>query len=63
MGLVDIDIHVLSHLKEELAWAVGKQLLVISTIMLFKTSKTTKELKGTSHFEFNTILHMLICGP
>ena len=34
VGVVDIDVHVLSHLKEELAWAVGKW--VISTIMLFK---------------------------
>ena len=31
MGVVDIDIHVLSHLKEELAWAVDKRLQVIST--------------------------------
>ena len=35
MGIVDIDVHVLSHLKEELAWAVGKWLLAISTKMLF----------------------------
>ena len=35
-GVVDVDISVLSHLKEELAWAVGKQLWVISTTMLFK---------------------------
>ena len=33
--------------KEELAWVVDKQLQVISTIMLFKNSKSTKELKGT----------------
>ena len=41
MGVVDVNIHVLSHLKEknlkeELAWAVDKRLQVISTIMLFK---------------------------
>ena len=36
MGVVNIDVCVLSHLKEELAWAVDKQLWVISTIMLFK---------------------------
>ena len=34
--MVDIDIHVLSHLKEELAWAADKWLWVISSIMLFK---------------------------
>ena len=34
--MVDIDICVSSHLKEELAWAVDKRLWVISTIMLFK---------------------------
>ena len=34
--MVDVDICVSSHLKEELAWAVDKQLQVISTIMLFK---------------------------
>ena len=34
--MVDMDIHVLSHLKAELAWAADKQLRVISTIMLCK---------------------------
>ena len=45
--MVDIDVHVSSHLKEELAWAVDKRLQVISTIMLSKNSYSTKELKGT----------------
>ena len=36
VGVVDIDVHVSSYLKEELAWAVDKRLRVISTIMLFK---------------------------
>ena len=36
VGVVDVVVHVLSHLKEELAWAVDKRLWVISTIMLFK---------------------------
>ena len=44
MGVVDADVHVSSHLKEELSWAADKQLQVISTIML-KNSKSTKELK------------------
>ena len=34
--MVDVDVCVSSHLKEELAWATDKQLWVISTIMLFK---------------------------
>ena len=34
----DVDVHVSSHLKEELTWAIDKRLQVISTIMLFKTS-------------------------
>ena len=47
MGVADVDVHVSSHLKEELAWAADKRLQVISTIMLFKNSYSTKELKGT----------------
>ena len=43
--MVDVDIHVSSHLKEELTWAINKQLRVISTIMLFKNIKSTKELR------------------
>ena len=42
--MVDIEICISSHLKEVLALAVDKQLWVISTIML---SKSTKELIGT----------------
>ena len=34
--MVDVGVHVSSHLKEELAWAVDKWLLFTSTIMLFK---------------------------
>ena len=36
MGVVDVGVHVSSHLKEEMTWAVDKWLPVISTIMLFK---------------------------
>ena len=43
--MVDIDVRVSSHLKEELTWAIDKRLRVISTIVLFKNSKSTKELK------------------
>ena len=42
--MVDVDVRVSSHLKEELVWAVDKQLRIIGTIMLFKC---TKELRGT----------------
>ena len=45
--MFDEDVRVLSHLKEELAWAAYKWLRVISTIMLLKNSYNTKELKGT----------------
>ena len=31
-----INVSVLKHLKEELAWAIHKRLWVISNIMLFK---------------------------
>ena len=34
--MVEVDVRVSSHLKEELAWAIDKRLSVISTIMLFK---------------------------
>ena len=45
--MVDVDVRVSSHLKEELPWAVDKWLRIISTIMLLKNSKSTKGLKGT----------------
>ena len=45
--MVDEDIRILSHLKEVLTWAADKWLRAISTIMLFKNSYITKELKGT----------------
>ena len=34
--MVDVDVCISSHLKEEQACAVDKRLWVISTIMLFK---------------------------
>ena len=36
VGVVDVDIPISSHLKEELALAEDKRLWVISTTMLFK---------------------------
>ena len=36
--MVDVDVRVSNQIKEELAWAADKQLLVISTIILFKNS-------------------------
>ena len=45
--MVDVDERVSSHLKEELTWGIDNRLWVISTIMLFKNSKSTKELKET----------------
>ena len=45
--MVDVDVCISSHLKEGLAWAVDNWLRVISAIMLYKYSKSTKELKRT----------------
>ena len=50
--MVDVDVHVSNHSKEELTWAVDKRLRIISTIMYLmycylKYGKSTKELKGT----------------
>ena len=45
VGVVDVDVHVSSHFNEELAWAIDKWLQVFGTIILFKNSKSTKELK------------------
>ena len=42
--MVDVDVHASGHLKEELAWAAGKWLQVISTRMLFK--KTVRVLRS-----------------
>ena len=56
VGVVDVDVRVSSHLKEELTWAIDKRLWVISIIMLFKNGKSTKEL-------LRTILYTLLCGP
>ena len=44
--MVDVDVRVSSHLKEELTWAIDKRLRVISSIMLLKNSKGTKKLKN-----------------
>ena len=46
--MFDVDVRVSSHLKEQLAWAANKRLRAISTIMSFKNSYRTKELKGTT---------------
>ena len=45
--MIDVDVCVSSNLKEELAWAPDRRLWAISTIMLFKNSYSTKELKET----------------
>ena len=45
VGVVDVDVRISSHLKEELTWAIDKRLWVISTIICYlKNSKSTKEL-------------------
>ena len=46
--MVNVDISISSHLKEELTLAVDKWLRIISTIKRdLKNSKSIKELKGT----------------
>ena len=45
VGVIDIDIRVFSHLKEELAWAIDKRLQVISTTVLFKEQQEYKRAK------------------
>ena len=60
VGVVDVNVRVSSHLKEELACDVDKRLRIISTKMLFKNNNTTKEVKGTSRFQ---LLYMSLCGP
>ena len=64
--MVDVNVCISNHLKEDLAWATDKWLWVISIIMLFKkqlySTKKLKELKS-SFFKFKTILFMLLCGP
>ena len=58
MDGVDVAICVSSHLKEELAWAADKYLWVIGTIMLFKNSYSTKELKGTKIVKNKAVLNL-----
>ena len=45
--MVDVDVRISSHLKEELTWAIDKQLRVISTLKISK-STNYKELKETT---------------
>ena len=45
--MVNVGVQVLSHVKEEMSWAVDKWLRIISSLMLLKISKSIKELKGT----------------
>ena len=43
--MVDVDVRISSHLKEEMTMAIDKQLRVINNL---KNSKSAKELKGTN---------------
>ena len=40
--MIDVDVCISSHLKEELIWTIDKWLLVITTIMY---SKSTRDLR------------------
>ena len=46
--MVNVDVRVPSHLKEVLIWAADKRPRAIITIMLFKNSYNTKELKNNA---------------
>ena len=47
LGVVHVNVHVLRHLKEELAWAIDKRIWVTSNKMLFTTViRTTNKLKN-----------------
>ena len=37
VGMLYVNVHVSTHLKQELAWAIDKWLWLISNTMLFKT--------------------------
>ena len=45
--MVNVGVQVFSHVKEEMSWAVDIWLRINSSLMLFKNSKSIKELKGT----------------
>ena len=47
MGVVDVDVRLLSYLKEDLAWDIDKWFRVISNYNVIKNSDSTKVLKGT----------------
>ena len=47
VGIVDVDVCVSSHLKEELPLAVDKWFGVLVLQCYLKNSKNTKELNGT----------------
>ena len=51
--MVDLDVLVSNHLKEELTWAIDKWLQVISTIMLLKNSKSIRKIFHEFHIDFS----------
>ena len=69
VGVVNMDVCISSHLKVELAWAVDKWFRVVNTIMLFKNSKNTKELKELAILNLKQyciccyVAYTLLCGP
>ena len=53
--------YVSSHLKEGLAWAIDKQLQVISNIMLLETViRTTKKLKNKNLKQYSMCCNMAL---
>ena len=57
VGVAYVNVHVSRCSKEELAWAIDKQLQVISNKILFKTVlHTTKKLKNKAALIYNNII-------
>ena len=46
VGVVYVNIHVSSHLKEELTWAIDKRPQIIGNTNVIKNSYTIKNLKN-----------------
>ena len=52
VGVMYVNLRILRHLKEKLAWAIDERFQLISITMLFKTVIILK-----------TILYALLCDP
>ena len=60
VGVVYVNVRVSRHLKEELAWANDKRLLVINNEMAAIPLIKKQEKR---HFVLKTVLYVLLRGP